>query len=96
MPIIIHVLAFVMLQLETINMIDLHFRCSIFIFQIKLDPALESSKEEDSNILVLPTGKRKSKPVIDNTKKVKQLSKKERKRLENILERKKKKAHVRF
>jgi ATP-dependent RNA helicase DHX37/DHR1 len=67
-----------------------------FIFQIKLDPALESSKEEDSNILVLPTGKRKSKPVIDNTKKVKKLSKKERKRLENILERKKKKAHVRF
>lgn len=65
-------------------------------FQIKLDPALESNKEEDSNILVLPTEKRKSKPVVDNTKKIKQLSKKERKRLENILEKKKKKAHVRI
>lgn len=68
----------------------------VFIFQIKLDPALESNKEEDSNILVLPTEKRKSRPVVDNTKKIKQLSKKERKRLENILDRKKKKAHVRF
>ncbi|XP_063395987.1 probable ATP-dependent RNA helicase DHX37 [Mytilus trossulus] len=60
--------------------------------KIKLDPEIEASiKDDESNILVLPSEKRKSKTVIQTTKKVKQLSKKERKRLQQVLERKKKK-----
>ncbi|CAG2255740.1 DHR1 [Mytilus edulis] len=62
--------------------------------KIKLDPEIEASiKDDESNILVLPSEKRKSKTLIQTTKKVKQLSKKERKRLQQVLERKKKKTH---
>ncbi|KAL3858338.1 hypothetical protein ACJMK2_012932 [Sinanodonta woodiana] len=47
---------------------------------------------DESNVLALPSGKRKTTKKQEDNKKVKKLTKKERKRLENILERKEKKA----
>ncbi|KAK3586402.1 hypothetical protein CHS0354_013106 [Potamilus streckersoni] len=47
---------------------------------------------DDSNVLALPSGKRKTTKRQEDIHKVKKLTKKERKRLEKILERKEKKA----
>ena len=49
---------------------------------------------DDSNALVLPAGKRKTKIKEENVSKVKKLSKKERKKLEQVVRQKEKKSNV--
>ncbi|XP_050302420.1 probable ATP-dependent RNA helicase kurz [Anthonomus grandis grandis] len=58
--------------------------------QIKVDLELKGNYDQ-SNLLVLPSEKRKTKTKDDKTKTVRILSKKHRKQLEKIVERKKKK-----
>lgn len=54
----------------------------------------EDAKTENSNILALPSKKRKTKVVDEAVKKKKVLTKKQRKNFEKIVERKEKKAKV--
>ena len=49
---------------------------------------------DDSNALVLPSGKRKTKIKEEKISKVKKLTKKERKKLEQVVKQKEKKSNV--
>ena len=49
---------------------------------------------DDSNILALPSKKRESETVVQKTKIPKKLTKKERRKLEKVIEQKEKKAKV--
>lgn len=63
--------------------------------QIKLDlPDFHTEEFDDSNVLALPSRKRRTKKLIQDEQKVKPLTKKERKRLEKIIAVKDKKAKV--
>ena len=65
------------------------------IFQISVDlPGVEDEQYDDSNLLVLPSKKRKTKLNSEKEQIAKKLSKKQRKRLEQVIDRKKKKAKV--
>ena len=65
------------------------------IFQISVDlPGVEDEQYDDSNLLVLPSKKRKTKLNCEKEQTAKKLSKKQRKRLEQVIDRKKKKAKV--
>ena len=65
----------------------------ILLFQIQLDLPVEGHYDQ-SNELVLPSKKRKTKVKDEKNKVVKILSKKHRKKLEKIVEKKKKKENV--
>ena len=69
---------------------------SCIYFQIKLEGYEKDplQNEEESNPLVLPSNKRKTKVKTFQEPKVKRLTKKERKRLEKVVERREKKAKV--
>ncbi|KAJ8313105.1 hypothetical protein KUTeg_010478 [Tegillarca granosa] len=60
--------------------------------KIKLDLEVQEEKFDDSNALALPSVKRKTKTKVDNTTVAKKLSKKERKRLQKVLDQKEKKS----
>ena len=67
------------------------------VLQIKLDlnDGEKSAELEDSNVLALPSKKRQSKVKLDGGQKtVKRLTRKERKRLQKIVEQKEKKSKV--
>ena len=69
---------------------------SCIYFQIKLEGYEKDplQNDEESNPLVLPSHKRKTKVKTIQEPKVKRLTKKERKRLEKVVERREKKAKV--
>lgn len=67
----------------------------LFCLQIKLDLDFEGTYDQ-SNELVLPSKKRKTKVKDQKAQVTRILSKKQRKRLEKIVEKKKKKEDVRF
>lgn len=71
------------------------FNICCHYFQIKVDIAgVQDEKYDDSNVLALPSKKRKAKVKEKEHTHVKKLSKKQRKLLEKVLERKQKKAKV--
>ena len=74
----------------------IYFGCVYMYIQVDIDIGeLRTDRGySDSNILVLPTEKKKRKFREDNTKKSKKLTKKERKRLETVVKQKAKKANV--
>ena len=74
----------------------IYFGCVYMYIQVDIDMGeLRTDRGySDSNILVLPTEKKKRKFKEDNTKKSKKLTKKERKRLETVVKQKAKKANV--
>lgn len=67
------------------------------VFQIKLEFSNnEYGVTDGSNLLALPTKKRQTKIVKDKIEKIRILSKQQRKKLEKIVDKKKKKENVSF
>lgn len=64
------------------------------LFQIKLDDSLQHGAYDESNMLVLPAEKRRTKVKQESAEKPGKLSKKQRKRLEKVLEQREKKSKV--
>ena len=69
-------------------------KCVILQVQVELDGVDTSVGYGDTNALVLPTQKEKKKHVEQPVKKVRRLTKRERKKLENVLLQKEKKLKV--
>lgn len=83
------------MYLETLLCTDIYV--SVFVFQIKVDFAhSEYGSSGASNPLVLPSKKRNTKIVPEKKEKTRFLSKQQRKRLEKIVDKKKKKENVIF
>lgn len=73
----------------------LFWECNVITFLFKIQVDLDGNGRYDkSNQLVLPSKKRKTKIKKENTQITRILSKKQRKRLEKVVEKKKKKENV--
>ena len=68
----------------------------LFLGQIQIEGIDKDALDapDESNAIVLPSTKRKTKVTVAHEGKVKKLTKKERKRLEKVVERRTKKAKV--